>query len=232
MGQLTFAIGDIHGRLDLLERAFDAIDQRADGAEQRIICLGDLVDRGAESRGVIEFLMRAKGVRCLKGNHEDLMLRAMRRRDAESVSQWLQNGGAATLISYGASGRFDQSMDLVDERHLDWIEALPVAIEDPNRIYVHAGLTPGVRLADQDEDTLLWIRERFLRVEAIDEFPDGKHIVHGHTPIWAGKPDAARPEQLGHRTNLDTGAYMTGVLSVGVFDADQSGGPIQVIQIA
>jgi serine/threonine protein phosphatase 1 len=229
---LTFAIGDIHGRLDLLERAFDAIDQRAEGAERRVICLGDLVDRGPDSRGVIEFLMRAKGARCLRGNHEDLMLRALRGRDADSVSQWLQNGGAATLVSYGASGRFDQSMDLVDERHLGWIESLPLAIEDPSRIYVHAGLAPGVPLADQDEDTLLWIRERFLRAEAIAEFPDGKHIVHGHTPIWAGKPDPARPERLGHRTNLDTGAYMTGVLSVGVFDAAHPGGPIEVMQIA
>lgn len=232
MEPLTFAIGDIHGRLDLLERAFDAIALRADGGEHRIICLGDLVDRGSDSRGVIELLMRAKGVRCLKGNHEDLMLRALRGRDAYSVSQWLQNGGGATLTSYGASGRFDPSLELVDERHLGWIESLPLAIEDQSRIFVHAGLTPGIPLADQDADTLLWIRERFLRAETIAEFPDGKHIVHGHTPIWAGKPDASRPERLDHRTNLDTGAYMTGILSVGVFEAAEPGGPIQVMQIA
>jgi serine/threonine protein phosphatase 1 len=235
MEHLTFAIGDIHGRLDLLRAAFEAIEAKAQAAEAgwTIICLGDLVDRGPHSAEVVAFLIAAEAAgvaRCIKGNHEDLMLRALRLRDTESADRWIDNGGDATLRSYDASRRRDPTTENLVDSHLDWLEALPAFIEDEHRIYVHAGLDPRRRLLSQDEQTLLWIRERFLKAGAA-EFPDAKHIVHGHTPIWAEKPEARRPELLDHRTNLDSGAYMTGVLTVGVFSSESPGGPVEIVQV-
>ena len=94
---------------------------------------------------------------------------------------------------------------------------------------MHAGLEPGVPLGLQDEATLLWIRGPFLRAPA-EAFE--AHVVHGHTPLWDEKPEAAEPELLAHRTNLDTGAYFTGVLTVGVFDPAAPGGPIELLPVS
>lgn len=216
--RLLFAVGDVHGRLDLLERAWAAMEAHARGRAARVVFLGDYVDRGPDSRGVIEFVMRAQAegaATCLKGNHEAMMVDAL--RGAAPMPWWLGNGGDATLASYRGA---------VAPEHLEWMDALPLLHRDPHRIYVHAGLKPGVALENQDEETCLWIRERFLRAGA-EELP--AHVVHGHTPFWAGKPDPRQPELLPHRTNLDTGAYMTGVLTVGVFDPDAPGGPVRLL---
>ena len=231
---LTYAIGDVHGRLDLLRTAARRIVAHSEGRSSRIVFLGDYIDRGPSSRGVIEFMMRASefGVVCLKGNHEEMMVQSVLRRDEVDVRQWVQNGGAETLRSYGGVGSgAPEDLDLVPESHLAWLDGLPPLAIDEHRIFVHAGLMPGVPLNEQDEETCLWIRERFLRADRPTDFPDGKHIVHGHTPEWAGKPDVRKPELLALRTNLDTGAFATGILTVGVFAHDEPGGPVEVMSI-
>lgn len=219
--RLTFAVGDVHGRFDLLLKAADAINSHADGRPSRVIMLGDYVDRGPDSRAVVEWLMERQAdpeaaLTCLKGNHEAMMVEACQERGP--VQWWCDNGGGATLCNYP---------DGVSREHLDWMDALPLMARDDHRVFVHAGLMPGFDLDQQEEETCLWIRDRFLR--AGDEW--GVHVVHGHTPIWACKPDPAKPELLPHRTNLDTAAFLTGVLTVGVFDADQPGGPIDLISV-
>ncbi len=228
-----YVIGDIHGRFDLLQRAEAAIAQHAAGSPHKIICLGDYIDRGPHSAEVLNHLMQAaqdRDVVCLKGNHEAMMLEACAER-GRALDQWLECGGDATLASYGMSGLTDEDFEAIPGAHLAWMEQLPVIAFDAHRIYVHAGLTPDLPLDCQDEAACLWIREKFLRAKA-DRFPHHKHIVHGHTPSWAGKPDPSKPELLAHRTNLDTGAYATGVLTIGVFDTAQPGGPVETIPVA
>lgn len=217
---ITYAIGDIHGRLDLLRLAADAIMRDLDGRSGRVICLGDYVDRGPGSKGVIEFLMAAQkdgAVTCLKGNHEDLMLAGC---GGQNMGLWLGNGGTATLDSYGSAG--------VPEAHLQWLDGLPTMVEASGRIFVHAGLMPGLPLDQQDDETMMWIRDRFLLAEK--DFAGWPHIVHGHTPRHPWKPDLAKPELLGWRTNLDTAAFHTGVLTVGVFEGE-GGPPSRVLSI-
>ncbi len=225
---LIYAIGDVHGRLDLLTDAFSRIEAHAAGETAHLLLLGDYVDRGPDSRGVVDFLMQAQqrgNVTCLKGNHEQMMVQAVR-SGGSALSLWLGNGGVEALRSYGIL----QSTDLwaAPPEHIGWMEGLPLLARDPHRVYVHAGLAPGVPLEQQPEETCLWIREKFLRAEA-EAFP--AHVVHGHTPHWAGKKDPRRPELLPHRTNLDTGAYYTDVLTVGVFRSDRPGGPSEVLTV-
>lgn len=217
--RITYAIGDIHGRLDLLELAAEAITADLAGRQGRVICLGDYVDRGPDSKGVVEFLMRAErdgALTCLKGNHEAMMVDALR---GGPEGMWLGNGGVATLASYGGE---------VPDGHVDWLDALPVIVTAGNRIFVHAGLMPGVPIDDQGEEVALWIRDRFLLAE--NEFAGWPHIVHGHTPTHPWKPDPSAPELLSWRTNLDTAAFHTGVLTVGVFEGE-SGGPSRLLAI-
>jgi serine/threonine protein phosphatase 1 len=101
-------------------------------------------------------------------------------------------------------------------------------LRDGQRVFVHAGLHPDRTLDEQDEDVCLWIRDRFLDA---DQSLHGLHVVHGHTPQWRGKTEAVKIERLAHRTNLDTGAYYTNRLTVGVFADDKPGGPVKVFQV-
>ncbi|HEX3408448.1 MAG TPA: metallophosphoesterase [Caulobacteraceae bacterium] len=226
----TYAIGDVHGRLDLLERAVEVIAAHVGEAPFRVIFLGDYVDRGPDSRGVIDLLIdlqRRWPVVCLKGNHEELMLQALTQPGGGRLSRWLEYGGDHTLASYG----LDETSDLAEgipREHVRWMSGLPRTTGDGHRIYVHAGLAPGTPIHRQKEQTFLWIRERFLQAKA-SEFE--AHVVHGHTPIWEGKPDPAEPELLDHRTNIDTAAFATGVLSIAVFHAERPGGPVDVLQV-
>lgn len=226
----TYAVGDVHGRLDLLQSAAKAIANHAGDARFRVVFLGDYIDRGPDSRGVVHFLMGLQklwSVVCLKGNHEDLMVQAVTQPGAGALARWMANGGEATLQSYGV----DVERDLAEQippAHVRWMMSLPRTTGDGHRIYVHAGLLPGTPVHRQSERTCLWIRERFLQARPGDF---EAHVVHGHTPLWEGKPDAAEPELLEHRTNLDTGAFATGVLVVAVFEGDLSGGPVELIRI-
>jgi serine/threonine protein phosphatase 1 len=228
--RLTFAVGDIHGRSDLLKAGLRAMAQYTRGRSAKFIFLGDYVDRGADSAGVIKILLALQEqtrVVCLKGNHEDLMLRALQNGTRESADRWLTAGGDATLQSYGTSD-WESAGDAIPKAHLHWMQTLPLTSGDDHRIYVHAGLMPSVPMAEQTPEACMWIRDRFLKAEA-SQFET--HVVHGHTPIWAQKQDPALPELLNHRTNLDSGAYMTNVLTAGIFDTDRPGGPIDIIQI-
>ena len=231
MTDLIFAIGDIHGRLDLTTAALEAIEERAAAAESfRVIFLGDYVDRGPESRGVVELMMKLSRDHryvCLKGNHEAMMLLCLSGGTTDDYGHWMDNGGRQTIESYGAQD-WDDAIAAVPAEHLRWMRSLPLTSGDGHRIYVHAGLMPGAPFDRQTEQSCLWIRERFLKAHA-HQF-DG-HIVHGHTPQWAGKPQPGEPELLSHRTNLDLAAYSTGRLCVGVFDADRPGGPVEMIMV-
>jgi serine/threonine protein phosphatase 1 len=201
-----FAIGDVHGRFDLLSLALDEIGD-LEAQDARLVMLGDYVDRGPESREVVDELMRRSSdtrVVCLRGNHEEMMLRAL--EDPGAEGPWFLNGGDATLASYGGE---------VPAEHRAWLRGLPISHQSEHQVFVHGGVRPGVPLDAQDPRDLLWIRQPFL--DSGEDF--GKHVVHGHTPARA-------PELRPNRSNLDTGAYHSGTLTVGVFDGP--GGPSEV----
>ncbi len=209
----TFVLADIHGRFDLLERALRLIQSGASGGT--VIFLGDYVDRGPQSREVVERLMAGPPPRwnwiTLKGNHEDLMVNY----HDEPVRQnaWIDNGGDKTLSSYGG---------LIPPEHIDWARDLPSKFIDTYRVYAHAGIDPARPLDQQAEETLLWKR---YPARAADIHYPGYHIVHGHTPQRFG------PECYPGRTNLDTGAVFFGRLVVGRFDDDLPGGPVELLEV-
>ncbi|MBR1154299.1 metallophosphoesterase family protein [Bradyrhizobium sp. JYMT SZCCT0428] len=202
----TYAIGDSHGCRDQLARLFELCEREAGQQRSKFILLGDYIDRGPDSRGVIEFLLDMQKwspdeIICLKGNHEDLFLAALDGEDAEM--NWLANGGGATLRSYRASRARD-----IPTSHIDWIRSLPLSHDDGQRFFVHAGVHPDRPLDQQRARDLLWIREPFL--SSNKDF--GRLIVHGHTPLKSGIPDL-RPNRL----NLDTGAVYGRALTSAVF---------------
>lgn len=209
------AVGDVHGCGPQLGQLIDKIYEFTDGTPMQAIMLGDYVDRGPESRQVIEFLIENQGpsLICLRGNHEQMMIDAYRKRKMSDVHLWLMNGGQQTLQSYGGD-----DFTCIPESHIEWMESLPLFHETEHRIYVHAGLDPR-RPQERDPNTLMWIRDAFLRSKY--EWP--KHVVHGHTPH-------EEPELLLNRTNLDTGCFHYNVLTAAVFDNAVPGGPIKVIQ--
>jgi len=232
MRKFTYAIGDVHGRYDLLQEAMAAIHDHGGGQHGRIVMLGDYVDRGPDSRGVVEYLIahtKSQRIVCLKGNHEAMMVEAIRGGDLNRMSAWMFHGGEETMRSYGWSGRHAASGALIPPAHLDWMAGLPLMVRDDERIYVHAGVDPSVPIDEQSEATCLWIGERFLS-SSLDRLTH--HVVHGHSPKWREKMRTAQVERLAHRTNLDTGAYLTGVLAVGIFERGRLGGPVEVLCVS
>ncbi|HYI64450.1 MAG TPA: metallophosphoesterase family protein [Allosphingosinicella sp.] len=216
-GRRVYAVGDIHGRLDLVDRLLamiDGDDSRRGAAESEIIFLGDLVDRGPDSRGVVERLMALRGtrpVRYLRGNHEEVFLRTLT-GDLRALRFLLRIGGRATLLSYGITEEeyreldYEDLMALILERvpreHVEFLDAFEEWIEVGDYLFVHAGLKPGVALEDQKASDLCWIRDDFLRHR--DSF--GKMVVHGHSIT----------EDIDERTNrigIDTGAFASGKLT-------------------
>ncbi|MPR11603.1 metallophosphoesterase family protein [Microvirga tunisiensis] len=209
--RLTYAIGDIHGRLDLLMDLLSQIITHANGRSCKLVFLGDYIDRGPDSAGVLALVRRfqqhwPESVICLKGNHEAMLLEVV--TEPAVTSWWLGNGGDTTLASFGVSHPGDLPADV-----LSWIAGLPTLYEDEHRYFVHAGRHPDLRLSEQDDQTKLWIRGEFLLVD----YNFGKHVVHGHMPSETGCPEV-RP----YRTNLDTGAVFSSPLTAGVF-ADERG---------
>jgi serine/threonine protein phosphatase 1 len=218
----TYAIPDLHGRLDLLDRAIEAIARHADGRSSTIVTLGDYVDRGPHSRQVVERLMswrptEAKVVN-LRGNHE-AMMKAVCANQAE-LDWWLRNGGGETLASY------DQSPTRPDLRaipagHLEWIVNLPLLHVDRHRIFVHAAIDPKAPIDQQNEQTLLWKR-----------YPGGADVGHGHRHVVHGHhADQRAPIAGKHKTNLDGMAWKTGRLVVGVFEDDRPGGASGYLEV-
>jgi serine/threonine protein phosphatase 1 len=208
MAPLTFAIGDIHGCLDKLERLIAACEAHADGRPARWVFLGDYVDRGPDSRGVIELLMRRQqeqpgAVVCLRGNHEQMAI--MAHADARAMPLWLANSGATTQRNYPETG------GRIADAHLAWLDALPFCHDDGLRFFVHAGIDLSVPLEVQEDEVMLWMREPFLSES--DHVDCGRFIVHGHTPLKGGRPDLRR-----RRVNLDTAAVLGGPLTAAAFD--------------
>lgn len=220
-GQALYVIGDIHGRADLLHAllrkiAVDAARNESD-AEREVIFVGDYIDRGPDSRQAVDLVLSAIAekrfwaVTVLKGNHEEAMLRFM--RDPAYWPIWSQYGARETLLSYGVTpprmiGDQDEWADLharfeaaVPPDHWDFFHRLDLSAERGDYLCVHAGVRPNVPLDRQSEDDLLWIRNDFLGKEHVFD----KVIVHGHTP---GQPFVGP-----HRIALDTGAYVTGILT-------------------
>jgi serine/threonine protein phosphatase 1 len=221
--RLTVAVGDIHGRADLLAPLLQDIVQRWGERLQAIVVVGDLIDRGPDSAGVVRALRELEGalpgkVHCLRGNHEQMLLSCLEAPGL--VQEWLQFGGMETLDSFRV-----QSPSAIPEDVIAWLRGLPTQWEDPLRCYVHAGLQPGLRLRSQKDQHRLWIREPFLS----SGFDFGKHVVHGHSTVETIGGRRPFPDIRQFRTNLDTGAFHTGVLSAAVFD-DQQPGPIGVMQ--
>jgi len=220
---MTYAIPDVHGRLDLLTSAFEKIARNAAGVGATIVTLGDYVDRGPKSRDVIEFLMawRSDTLRlvCLKGNHEAMMWEAC--NGLCELDWWLVNGGSATLISYGLTAHDEADTNVVPEGHLAWIAALPKMHVDEHRVFVHAGVDPDLPLREQNEQILLWKRYP----QGADLGHGSRHVVHGHH----GDPRAPRAGKC--KTNLDGLAWRTGRLVIGVFDDDQPGGASEYLEV-
>jgi Predicted phosphohydrolases len=217
---LTYAIGDIHGRHDLLRPLLEKIRGHAAGRPHRLVFLGDYIDRGHDSAAVVAEVRRLQAdapgqVVALMGNHEAMLLAAVR-HPRTATMQWLVNGGLATLASYDAAAPGDIPADVVA-----WMADLPTSYEDEWRYFVHAGLMPGRSLRTQAETDKIWIREPFLDTE----YDFGKHVVHGHTPLLG-----AAPERLRHRTNLDTAAVFGGALTAGIFE-DGQGAPQDILQV-
>lgn len=224
----VYAVGDIHGRLDLFRAliAEVATDNRLrDPAVTAIVLLGDIIDRGPDSAHLLRACKRLTGSTdrfiVLKGNHEAMMVAALR-HDVSVLRPWLRFGGRQTLHSFGMTdaqidGRepFDVAADarrLIGEELLDWVDALPISMCSMDYLFVHAGIRPGVALEDQDENDMLWIRDDFLDHDL--DF-DGLVVVHGHT-VFEGSPDIAH-----NRISIDTGAYYTGQLTAVGLEKDE-----------
>ena len=202
---MLFAIGDVHGHFDKFEALMGHCRRLSETAEEdaRFVLLGDYIDRGPSSSEVLAFLAAAPpNVQAIRGNHEDLMLRALDQPDDADL--WYSNGGLETLVSYIANSAADIPAD-----HIDLVRRLPLFIDDGLRLFVHAGIDVedyGAR----DPRTLMWTRKYPPDDAVLPRF-----VVHGHTPTRTRKPDL-RPNRL----NLDTGAGFGYALTAAVFQDD------------
>lgn len=214
----AYAIGDVHGRADMLDNLLERIEREIAEKPQKkvsIVFLGDLVDRGPSSAEVVERLRtyspQGASVYFVMGNHEEVMLRVLA-GEAELIASWLRFGGAETLRSYGVDP--DQLERMPDPAAVHWLrEAIPAehraflksfsdSIAFGDYLFVHAGIRPGVPLSEQAQSDLRWIREPFLG----DSSDHGVVVVHGHTITNA-------VEVTPNRIGIDTGAFCTGTLS-------------------
>lgn len=222
-GGRLYAIGDVHGRLDLLKQMHAAIDaeiERDRPGDWRMIHLGDYVDRGPDSKGVLDLLVaRASAdsrIITLAGNHDVGFMEFLDLPDSRSLfANW---GGDTTARSYGVEADFRDQVRLsyghaalsraVPGKHRRFLEQLDFSVEFGDFFFCHAGIRPGVALDHQSRDDLIWIRDRFLDHPGLH----AKVIVHGHTPH-------AEPQVLANRVNVDTLAYQSGVLTALVVDS-------------
>ena len=213
---LTYVIPDIHGRYDLLADALAQISAHSRGEAGVLVTIGDYVDKGPESKQVVDRLLggvEAWNFVALKGNHDAMMVEAL--RDPAKMAAWIEKGGDAALASYGGDPA------AVPQSHIAWLDQLRLMHVDAHRLYVHAGVDPEIPLDRQSEETLLW--KRYPRGYA-GGFAN-LHVVHGHD----NNPEG--PLLYEGRTNLDTLAWRTGRLTIGIFDDDRPGGPVDFIMI-
>jgi serine/threonine protein phosphatase 1 len=226
-GARAYAVGDIHGRLDLLNGILDRIEADIASRPPRrnfIIFLGDLIDRGPESAGVVERLRTYRHADArtifLGGNHEEVLLRLLA-GETSILSSWLKFGGAECAQSYGIE---PDSLRIIDEEaalgllrakvpaeHVEFLSSFGDTFRFGDYLFVHAGIRPGIGLEQQDLHDLRWIRDPFLS----DSKEHGFVVVHGHTIV-------DRVEERPNRIAIDTGAYHSGVLTaVGIADEER-----------
>ncbi|MBF0251057.1 MAG: serine/threonine protein phosphatase [Alphaproteobacteria bacterium] len=215
-GVRVYAIGDVHGRFDLLERLLDRVARDAEpfGGRRVLVVLGDMVDRGPASAQVLERLSRlgddpdfARFERhMLMGNHEDMMLRFLAGEGQGFV--WLLNGGKETVESYGVPGGLSPAgaraelLRRIPDAHRKFLDGLKTMHREGDYAFVHAGVRPHRPLDRQHADDLLWIRARFL--DSAEDF--GALVVHGHSPV-------ERAEIHANRIAIDTRAWLSGTLT-------------------
>ncbi len=222
-----YAIGDIHGRLDLLQLLHGMIERDAaevEGKRKLLIYLGDYVDRGSSSCQVVDYLLGDPlpqfDIIRLRGNHEEMLLSFL--DDPEFAPMWMINGGEATLSSYGIGEMQGETIEqrnrniqaALKERlpraHVEFFHSLGLHHVAGDYLFVHAGVLPGVALEEQVVEDLLWIRGEFIKSDA----DHGKCVVHGHTVV-------DEPEIRENRIAIDTGAYFSNILSCLVLDGGE-----------
>jgi serine/threonine protein phosphatase 1 len=200
-----YVIGDIHGSLESLERLLDKINP--DLSRDRLVFVGDYIDRGPQSKGVVDYIIRLQNqappeqIICLKGNHEAMFLAFLQGEPAE---MFLFNGGLATLEAYWGDDWVDRKGLVLSPDHEQFYRDLPLYYETPDYIFVHAGLKPGLPLAEQVEDDLLWIRGEFITSE--EDF--GRRVIFGHTPF---KQPLLMPNKIGIDTGAVYGNFLTAI---------------------
>ncbi len=225
LGTRVYAVGDIHGRMDLLEKMLVQIVTHA-GQEKRLnslVFLGDYVDRGPQSKNVVSCLLRLKlpgwDIVCLRGNHDQAVLDFI--ENASFYRAWREFGGAETLLSYGVTPpRFDNEEAFAQahddfqrkcpESHLEFLRGLPFFHIVGDYMFVHAGVRPGIALDRQAPEDMMWIRDEFL----FSDLRLDKVIVHGHSP-------SERPVLRTNHIGVDTGAYATGCLTAVVLEGQE-----------
>lgn len=237
-GSIVYAVGDVHGRCDLLEALLEGVREDAErrrALRRVLVCLGDYVSRGLDSRRVVDLVRapRLPGfeVVALKGNHEDLLLR-FHDGDAAAGRHWFDYDGLVALAHYGVrvpapGARDDQALEALRLRfraalppeHLGFFRGLPASHDEGGYHFVHAGVRPGVALRAQADHDQMWIRRPFLE----SDLDHGAVVVHGHSV-------APEPQVRHNRIGLDTGAYRSGVLTCLVLDGEarsllQTGAP-------
>lgn len=223
-GVRVYAVGDIHGRADLLDDMMQLVETDSEAVvparETILVFIGDYVDRGPDSAGVIDRLLtlvrdRRYRTHLLKGNHEVMFLNFL--EDPAALFQWAVNGGAATMESYDIdvqAMQMEPSEDLrqlalaaIPADHLKLLRNLETFVVIGDYLFVHAGVRPGVPLAEQSEDDMVWIREPFLEHEG----DLGKFVIHGHTPV-------REPDIRTNRIDIDTLAWRSGKLTTLVLE--------------
>lgn len=223
-GERWYVIGDIHGRDDLLEvlqAAIEADDGEAGEADTTVVFLGDLVDRGPDSAGVIKRARKwgkHRKVRYLAGNHEEMFLESF--DDKEVLRHFLKHGGRETILSYGMKRKEYNRLkvselqkalhELVPQKDRDFLASFEEMIVAGDYVFVHAGINPAHPLEEQKRSDMLWIRDRFLR----HPDPFSHVVVHGHTIFET-------VEDTQHRIGIDTGAFRTGRLTALVLEGDR-----------
>jgi len=213
--QRLLVIGDIHGQFDKMKKVLTLAEYNP--MKDKLILMGDYVDRGPDSSRVVDEVMRlvAAGAVALYGNHEDMMRRALKNRQssrlsAEDLEQWFANGGEITLASYRTNSA------MVDA-HLDFFSSLPRWHEERGFLFVHAGIRPDKPLSQQSPQDLIWIREPYIL-----GYEGPRDIVTGHTPtqylgryeLFPDITDFSKPVIRAHKFFLDTGAAWGGQLTV------------------
>ena len=217
-GVRVYAIGDVHGRFDLLISLLRRIRQDSEArgpADVHVVLLGDLVDRGPHSAQVLEYLRGHRDdfatFHFLTGNHEEAMLASIAKHAVPEEIGWLSFGGRETILSYGAELSLfdleglqlsDAMRKVVPRTHVDFMESFVDQVTIGDYMFVHAGIRPGLPLARQTSADIRWIREPFLR----DERDHGVVVVHGHSI-------SEEPQIRHNRIGIDTGAYRTGLLT-------------------